>query len=238
VTPAPPRRRLASLAGLFVALVVPAVLGSLGSGANPASDQSVPLVIVNELVMWGLTAIVLAIVLLWERRPLASIGLVRPTALSLQYGAALTVAILALAMAAGAIAEAFGPKLDSGAQDALITSLPLWLQFLVVVSAGFTEEILFRGYAIERLTELTGRRWLAAALTIVIFGALHAPFWGIAHAVVAGFTGLWLTLAYLWRRDLWTNITAHALFDGLLFVVADMRAEDGTTALDLLHLLG
>jgi membrane protease YdiL (CAAX protease family) len=233
-----PRRKLASLTGLFIAVVIPAVVSSIGKGPQQASGDSVALILVNEIFMWGLTLAVLAIVLFWERRPLASIGLVRPTILSFQLGAALTVGILVLAVAIGAVVEAFGTKLGTGAQETLMLGLPVWVQLFAAVSAGFTEEILFRGYAIERLSELTGRRWLAAALTVIIFGGLHAPFWGLAHALAAGFTGLWLTLAYLWRRDLWTNITAHALFDGLLFIVADTQADSGTTeAIALLHRL-
>jgi membrane protease YdiL (CAAX protease family) len=109
----------------------------------------------------------------------------------------------------------------------MVISLPLWLQLLVAASAGFTEEVLFRGYAIERVTELTGSRWIGAILPIVVFGAAHAPFWGVGHAIVAGLTGLWLTLLYLWRRNLWTNITAHALLDGLVFVVVDLATAAG-----------
>jgi membrane protease YdiL (CAAX protease family) len=80
------------------------------------------------------------------------------------------------------------------------------------------------------MTELTRSRWLGAIVPIFIFGAVHAPFWGIAHAIVAGMSGLWLTLLYLWRRTLWANITAHALLDGLVFIAVDVAAgSDGVT---------
>ena len=104
----------------------------------------------------------------------------------------------------------------------MVLGLPIWLQLAVALSAGFAEEVLFRGYAVERLTELTGRRWAGAAIPIIIFGAAHIPFWGLAHGLVAGMTGLWLTLLYLWRRNLWSNITAHALLDASVFIAADI----------------
>jgi membrane protease YdiL (CAAX protease family) len=66
-------------------------------------------------------------------------------------------------------------------------------------------------------------------LPVIVFGAVHAPFWGVAHAVVAGFEGLLLTIVYLWRRNLWTNITAHALLDGLVFAALDVATRHGTT---------
>jgi membrane protease YdiL (CAAX protease family) len=213
-----PRRRLASLTGLVFALGIPVATTLFTTGDIPTNADGVAAVLLNEAFMWTLTLAVLAIVLFWERRPLASIGLGRPTWNALQFGAGLAMALLVLAVTAGAVAQALGGLSEPGNSEAMVMALPLWVQLFAAVSAGFTEEILFRGYAIERVTELTGRRWLGAALPVFVFGAVHAPFWGVAHALVAGLTGLWLTLAYLWRRNLWTNIAAHALLDVLVFV--------------------
>ena len=86
------------------------------------------------------------------------------------------------------------------------------------------------GYAIERVTELTGSRWLGAAIPVLVFGAVHAPFWGIGHAVVAGASGLWLTLIYLKTRNLWTAVVAHALLDGIAFAGTDYLTAIGATS--------
>jgi len=214
------RQRVAPLAGLILALGAPILATATGSRAVLGVDDGVSAVLINEAFMWALTLVVLAIVLIGERRPLSSIGLVRPTSAAIQTGAGLAMVLLVLAAVAGAILQAFGPTTDSGGQEMMVLALPLWLQLFAAVSAGFTEEILFRGYAIERLTDLTGRRWLGALLPVLVFGAVHAPFWGIGHALVAGLTGLWLTLVYLARRNLWINITAHALLDGLVFLAS------------------
>jgi membrane protease YdiL (CAAX protease family) len=220
---------MASLAGLALALGVPLAAATVtGSGGSPPdANGSVTAVLINEIFMWGLTCAVLGVVVFWERRPLASIGLVRPSWNAIQIGAGLAIALLILAMVAGVIAQLFGAHADPDGQDRMVLGLPFWVQLLAAISAGFTEEILFRGYAVERTTELTGRRWLGAAFPVIAFGAVHAPFWGIAHALVAGMTGLWLTLAYLWRRNLWTNIAAHALLDTLVFIAIDQAPLQG-----------
>ena len=223
-----PRRRLASLAGLVFALVIPAVLSAGGPGELPAEASAVGSILMNEAAIWGLTLAVLAIVLFWERRPLRSIGLGRPSWEALRFGAMLTVGLMVLATLAAATVELLGLPIQDDGQAQLIMGLPIWVQLFVVLSAGFTEEVLFRGYAIERMTELTGSRWLGAIVPIVVFGGVHAPFWGIGHALVAGMTGLWLTLIYLWRRNLWTNIAAHALLDGAVFVIMDIASATGT----------
>lgn len=224
----PPRRRLASLAGLFVALVLPATL-SASAGELPLRETAIDAVLLNEAVVWSLALAVLAIVLFWERRPLSSIGLVRPTWAALAVGAGITVALLLLAIGAGLVLKVTETPTGDKGQAALVMALPFWLQMFLSLSAGFTEEVLFRGYAIERMTELTGRRWLGAIVPVFVFGAAHAPFWGVLHALAAGIIGLLLTLVYLWRRNLWTNIAAHALFDGLIFIMLDIMTAQGVT---------
>jgi uncharacterized protein len=223
-----PPRRIASIVGLIFALVIPAALSASGPGELPSDANITGAVLFNEALMWSLTLIVFAVVLFGERRRLSSIGLGLPDWPAIRTGILMTVLLLVLAMGAGAIVQAVGGlSQNGGTQTGLVLGLPIWLQLFVALSAGVTEEVLFRGYAIERMTELTGSRWLGAIVPIVVFGALHAPFWGIGHAIVAGMSGLWLTLIYLWRRNLWTNITAHALLDALVFVSADILAALG-----------
>jgi membrane protease YdiL (CAAX protease family) len=76
----------------------------------------------------------------------------------------------------------------------MVLALPLWIQLFVAVTAGFTEEFLFGGYAVERVTLLSGSRWFGALVPTPLFGTMHAPFWGLPHALIAGTTSFWLTL--------------------------------------------
>ena len=222
------RRWIAPLVGLFFALIVPAILTAGGPGDTPVAISTVGIVI-NEAVMWALTAIVLAVTLLWERRPLRSIGLGRPTWTAVRNGIGMAGLLIALAMVGATVIDTLGMPTSDKGQGAMVLGMPVALQAVVVLTAGFSEEILFRGYAVTRFTELTGSRWLGAIIPVVVFGGVHAPFWGLGHALVAGLSGLWLTLIFLWRRNLWTNITAHALLDGLVFVAMDVAALYGNT---------
>jgi membrane protease YdiL (CAAX protease family) len=89
-----------------------------------------------------------------------------------------------------------------------------WLA-ISVVRAGVSEEVLFRGYPIERLRELSGSRALASLLPLLLFPLAHVGPWGWAHMLVAGIGGAALTLLYLWRRNVWANILAHCIVDGV-----------------------
>jgi uncharacterized protein len=222
------RRWIAPLVGLFFALIVPAILTTGTPDAAPTSISTIG-ILLNEGVMWTLTAIVVAVILFWEKRPLQSIGLSRPTYVSLRAGVGIALLLIVLALVGATIIDKAGVSTADKGQGEMVIGMSGALQALVALTAGFTEEILFRGYAVTRFTELTGSRWWGAIIPVVFFGGIHAPFWGVGHALVAGLSGLWLTLVFLWRRNLWTNITAHALLDALVFVSVDILAALGAT---------
>jgi uncharacterized protein len=106
--------------------------------------------------------------------------------------------------------EAFGRE-GAAAGTAALTALPLWFRIIVGATGGIVEETLYRGYAVERLARLTGRRWLGASLATLAFGAAHIPAWGVGFAAVADLqAGVVLVLFYLWRRALVANMLAHS----------------------------
>jgi uncharacterized protein len=99
--------------------------------------------------------------------------------------------------------------------------LPIWVTFPAWLTAMFTEEVLFRSYAIERLSMLIGKRWLAAALSLFAFVVLHGLAWDIVHVlflVLPG--GLIITGFYLWRRSLWFVMVIHAVHNLPLVLIS------------------
>lgn len=104
-----------------------------------------------------------------------------------------------------------------------ITHVPLWLQTATMVRAGIVEEIIFRGYAIERLAALIGSRTIAAIGSAAAFIAVHIGSWGYAQLIVVAFGALILTLLYLWRRDLGSNMVARFLTDFIGFMLARLQ---------------
>ncbi len=96
-----------------------------------------------------------------------------------------------------------------------LTAAPTWWLFISLIRAGVSEEVLFRGYPIERLQELTGSRVIAASLPLALFALAHVGPWGWSHLLIAGFGGAMFTWLYFWRRCLWANILAHIIVDGV-----------------------
>lgn len=204
-----------TLAGLAVALILPSTL----IYSLPKSLDFFTKVIIEECVFWTLAAAVLLIVVYWEKQPLSSIGLGRPTWKSLLLG---IVSFIALSIVYGLVSLLQRILGISGAEPGLVRllTLPLWMRLLLVFRAAVVEEILYRGYPIERIASLSGSRLLGAFITLIIFSLMHLPFWGSGHLLAVVGSGAVLTAVFVWKRDLNVNFIAHFLIDlvGIIIV--------------------
>jgi uncharacterized protein len=210
----PPRRLTWLIATMAVLLVIQLPLpGWFVPGDGLAAQVG------REAVFWVLTAALIAYVLKFERRPLMSIGLRRLNWKSVAFGIA-GAAVMIGGMAA--IYLILFPWLGFGSgesQLAEIQATPVWFRLLLISRAAVFEEFFYRGFAIERIDEITGLRWLAALISLTAFTVAHLSFWGWQHLIVAAFGGIVLTLLYLWRRDLGCNMIAHFVTDGVGFLI-------------------
>lgn len=183
----------------------------------PGESQSAQAL--RELVFWLMAGLLLAYVLFYERRPLRSIGFAKLDWKSLAWGVGgAAVMVAGMAFIYLVIFPALG-LLAKEEQMGDVKALPLWLRIGLVTRAAVFEELFYRGFAIERLADLTGRRWLAALISLGMFTIAHLGYWGWTHLIVAGFGGLVLTALYLMRRDLASNMVAHWLTDAVGFLL-------------------
>lgn len=86
----------------------------------------------------------------------------------------------------------------------------LWV--VLSLTAGFCEELVFRGYFQRQFAAWTGSRWLAVGLQAVLFGVSHGYQGFAACAEIACFGVLYGAVA-LWIRDLRPGMLAHAMTD-------------------------
>ncbi|KGK31635.1 CPBP family intramembrane glutamic endopeptidase [Cellulophaga sp. E6(2014)] len=112
-----------------------------------------------------------------------------------------------------------GVPIDYSSFKQLEGNLPSCLIALLVVwaTAGFGEEIIFRGYFMRQFVKFFGDSKVSIILNIVLFacffGFMHS-YQGITGQLVAGFVGSLLALIfYLRKYDLWFIITVHGFFD-------------------------
>lgn len=92
----------------------------------------------------------------------------------------------------------------------------------VFIVSSFGEEIVYRAFLINRLSELgsnhTYVRILAVLISSVIFGLAHYS-WGLMGIIQTSFMGLALGCSYVYlKRKIWVLIIAHAYMDTMLMV--------------------
>jgi membrane protease YdiL (CAAX protease family) len=94
----------------------------------------------------------------------------------------------------------------------------VWL-LLVWATAGFGEEIIFRGYFMRQFIKFFGDRKISLAINIIIvcafFGYMHIQQ-GITGQLVTAFVSALLCLIFYIRKyDLWFMIMIHGFFNTL-----------------------
>jgi membrane protease YdiL (CAAX protease family) len=154
------------------------------------------------------------LVVYWERRPIASIGIKRLSTRDVLAVIAIVIVWLQISLAVRMIADEIpimSAQLTHGA--AMYASLPKFLDWSALIANGIAEEMGFRGYAIERIEELTGSTLIAALLPFAVNVAVHAGAWGFYGMLSKAPLLLPFVALYLWRRNLPASVVAHILLD-------------------------
>jgi membrane protease YdiL (CAAX protease family) len=173
--------------GILLALLAPLAISRLGERRGPAALSLAELLIAQAMLAMTVAA-VLMVVLVAERKPLASIGMGNASAWSLAWGGALALFLIYV----------FAPVAGAALR--------------VLKTPGF-EETLYRGYAFERIAELSGSTALAFTLPLLMFAVAHVALWGWGAALTTAVSGAIFTAFFMWRHDLAANIVAHVITD-------------------------
>jgi uncharacterized protein len=216
-------RRAWTILGLAIALGgLPLVVEFFRHVVGPRTVENT---VARELIILALVVLLFWIIRRKEKLGWDSVGLGRA-----KPGSTALWVLIAIVVSAVAITISFGIihvlNLHFGSPDAQgLDTLPTWVLVLVIVRAGLAEEVFYRAYAIERLQSLTGNRWLAIGVPLVIFAIFHYRQ-GAGGIVIALLTGAAMTLVYLRTRNLWVNIITHFLIDFIPNVVLPVFMRD------------
>lgn len=203
---------------------------------GPAGLLAILVIALGNAVFVPLTGL---LVLAWAWRsgtPWRDVGLARPRSwaatilIGIGFGVAFKLAMKALVMpllGAPPVNQAYHYLAGNAA------ALPGAL-YLILIGAGFGEEIFFRGFLFERLGRLLGARWPAKAATVLVtslwFGLDHLQVQGLAGMEQALIVGLVFGTIYAVTGRLWLLIAAHAAFDlaALAIIYWDVEAQVAT----------
>ena len=99
--------------------------------------------------------------------------------------------------------------------------LELAVWFCLSATAGFCEEIVFRGYLQRQLAAFSKSTLMGVLLSAAIFGVSHG-YEGAARMLLIGIYGLMFGLLAWWRKSLRPGMMAHAWHDAFSGVVLRM----------------
>jgi membrane protease YdiL (CAAX protease family) len=162
---------------------------------------------------WGSVALVVVLLKRVDRR-LADVGMsFSPLRVALMVGIPVVLG-LTLTM----LHEVSGGSHGQAAEPSAVVSPATWGErvFWIFMSftAGFCEELIYRGFSIRVLQGRNMRTWLAIGLATLAFVLMHgknvmrlSPFLTIYTA------GLLFSALFLWRRRLVPGIVLHTLID-------------------------
>jgi uncharacterized protein len=95
---------------------------------------------------------------------------------------------------------------------------------LVSVTAGFCEELLYRGWLWSFFGDVTGHLWIAVLLSAIAFGLAHF-YQGLAGFVETGIGGLFFSIPVLLGHSLVPSQVIHAGIDLTNSLLLSKRAE-------------
>jgi membrane protease YdiL (CAAX protease family) len=96
--------------------------------------------------------------------------------------------------------------------------------YLLCLSAGVGEEVVYRGVLFTLFHAVIGSWWLAALAAATVFGAVH-HYQGPRSAVLAGAYGFRDHLVVGITGTLWVAIVVHVVHDAVLGTVVGVRAR-------------
>ncbi|MGH6878820.1 MAG: lysostaphin resistance A-like protein [Rhizomicrobium sp.] len=208
-------RRIQIVVGLLLSLGV--ALLPLGNWGRAHSGFGK--LLGGEVLWWVAVVVVLLYVGFVEWRRFGSIGFRPPKLMDIVLAAVAGILmVVGIVVIYQIVFPLFHLKMNAGEMNSLLQT-PFWYRVILVTRAAVAEELLFRGYPIERIGELSGSLVVASVVSWAAFTYAHLASWGAAQLIVAGYGGLVLTALYLWRRNLWANMLAHWIADGAGFLL-------------------
>jgi membrane protease YdiL (CAAX protease family) len=217
--------RVELLAMAFLA-VVPSFVISLGGITDPESiDLELGALELVASVLAALGPAAIASYLLWRDGRLQGAFGRRGAGFIAGYGVlgavCCFIAVITIALVVNTVILSFGGELDeaTGTESVDLSAGVIAAILLISLSAGFSEEIVFRAYAITRMEE-AGFRRAAVWVPWAVFTMPHLYQGPMALLVIGAVAAVFVWL-YRWQRSVWPVMLAHALYNiGILLLSA------------------
>lgn len=217
------RYKITSYIGLFVVLIltsffwIPSVYQSILSHDFEIRNYQM------QGVDWLVVLIILGLILFGESNKLNTLNIKKPTMEMLGIGmglggfSMLYILLHRTTFNFFNISTGFEQQLDNPSLNEVGPEFLFIYGIFSLITAGIAEEIIYRGYATEKLMKLQGSYWLAFLLPLAAFVLMHYRK-GWDHLLIVLVVGSLMQFYYLKFRNLTINIIGHLFIDAMAYV--------------------
>jgi membrane protease YdiL (CAAX protease family) len=208
-----------STRGLGVTVLIVLALAVLLKVAPSIADHAVHAkesarLAISLACKWIAAAAVVAVVVLAEKRSIQHLGIRRCSLRWLLLAAACAPVVTVINVVAASAAPHSKETLFSLAHLSVLAKLAL------IITAGVTEELVHRGFLLERLLEVVRHPAVAVAASAAVFAASHVPAWGVSFGLVGAVpAGVVFGVVYWRTRSIAVTGTLHVLVDAPLILL-------------------
>jgi membrane protease YdiL (CAAX protease family) len=212
-------KNIVLICGILLAFVIPVGLSMWMGKVNIAYYDKL---LYSRFFYWGTALYLYYYASKVERQPLLIIK-ENKTTIGFFVG---SVVVLYLLYIAAAIVSAF-PILFGFRDDLSVIKMlarilkgHYWLTVFVALTAGVTEEVIFRGYILTRLLQLTKNPVVAIVVSSLLFSAMHYKYNSLHELIFAFLIGIIFGIYYLKYCNIKAVILVHFLIDIISMTVA------------------
>jgi hypothetical protein len=95
-----------------------------------------------------------------------------------------------------------------------------WVLVFIALTAGVTEEFIFRGYVLTRLSQLFKKPYVPVIVSSLLFSALHYKYNSLRELIFAFLIGVIFSVYYLKYRNIKALMLTHFLIDFISMMLA------------------
>jgi membrane protease YdiL (CAAX protease family) len=205
-------------AGIFIAIILVPITGRLALGGKGYDTQYI---LWSRCFFW-LEIVVLACYSKWVEK--GRFFLWSPQKQKFWFYPASFGALYLLTIAAGLagnIPKLFGIPDNREVMEQMVHVLNQSMPLMIfgAVTAGVTEELIFRAYIVPRLALVFKNKYMPVIVSALAFSALHYRYLSVHELLFTFLFGIVFAIHYQWYRNISILIITHAIIDFVSFLL-------------------